>query len=199
MRRRPRRTLARLALALAAVGTGIAAALLRGGRAPLDVAPGFDLARYMGTWYEIGRTPLRFETGCSDVTAHYSLRGDGSVRVVNRCCRRGRTSEVHGRAWPRDAHQPARLTVQFRWPFRGDYQVLWVDPDYRVAVVGSRDRRHAWILAREPSIDERTWELCRGILEEQGFATRRLMRTPHGRTTSPTRHRPRRSTPAWQA
>lgn len=197
--RRPRKAIAPLALALAAAGTGVLAALLGGRRRALDVAPGFDLGRYMGTWYEIGRTPLRFESGCTDVTAQYSLRGDGTVRVVNRCCRRGRTSEVHGRAWPRDADQPARLAVQFRWPFRGDYQVLWVDPGYQVAVVGAGDRRHAWILAREPSIDERTWEFCRGILEEQGFATRRLLRTEHGRATSPTRQRPRRSTPAWHA
>lgn len=188
-----------LALGSVAMGTGLLAALFGLRRRPLDVVPGFELPRYMGTWYEIGRLPLRFERGCHDVTAHYSLRGDGTVRVVNRCGRGGRLSEVQGRAWPRDASQPARLTVQFRWPFRGDYEVLWVDPDYRAAAVGTRDRRHAWILSREPTLDDRTWALCRDLLREQGFDTRRLIRTPHGRATSPTRRSPRRATPAWQA
>lgn len=189
MKKRQRHTAARIALALGTLigGTGLATLLFGLRRRPLDVAPGFELARYMGTWYEIGRLPLRFERGCRDTTASYSLRGDGSVRVVNRCRKGRRLSEAKGRAWPRDADQPARLTVQFRWPFRGDYQILWFDPGYQYAVVGTRNRRHAWILAREPSVDERTWELCCAILREQGFDVRRMIRTEHGRTRSPTR------------
>jgi apolipoprotein D and lipocalin family protein len=44
----------------------------------------FELARYLGTWYEIARLDHSFERGLSRVTAEYSLREDGGVRVVNR-------------------------------------------------------------------------------------------------------------------
>ena len=45
---------------------------------------GFELDRYLGTWYEIARLDHRFERGLTDVTADYTLRDDGGVRVVNR-------------------------------------------------------------------------------------------------------------------
>ena len=53
---------------------------------PDQVEPvgGFDSGRYLGTWYEIARLDHSFERGLSRVTAEYSLREDGSIRVLNR-------------------------------------------------------------------------------------------------------------------
>lgn len=179
-----------LAVGTLAVSMGLIAAVARRFRhPPLDVVAGFDLERYLGTWYEIARTPAWYERGCQDTTAHYSLQRDGSIEVVNRCQRRAGTSEVRGRAWVPDAAVPARLTVQFRWPFRGDYEVIYVDGDYHVALVGSRDRRHAWILCREPHLDEETYQLCCDFLAEQGFDPGRLIRTPHPSSSKPTGRR----------
>jgi hypothetical protein len=42
-----------------------------------------DLARYSGTWFEIGRLPNRFQNDCIGATAEYGLRDDGSVSAVN--------------------------------------------------------------------------------------------------------------------
>ena len=44
----------------------------------------FELDKYLGTWYEIARLDHRFERGLQNVTANYSLREDGGVRVINR-------------------------------------------------------------------------------------------------------------------
>ena len=53
---------------------------------PKGVAPvdNFELERYLGRWYEIARLDHSFERGLSRVTAEYSLRKDGGVRVINR-------------------------------------------------------------------------------------------------------------------
>ena len=45
---------------------------------------GFDKQRYLGRWYEVARLDHSFERGLSNVTADYSLREDGGVRVINR-------------------------------------------------------------------------------------------------------------------
>lgn len=120
-----------------------------------------DLQRYLGLWYEVGRLPLRFEDDAAvDVTAEYSLREDGTVRVDNRCIdAEGAPTQALGHAVP-DAEHPGRLRVSFlpeglRWiPFtRADYWVLEIDPDYRQALVGTPDRKHLWLLGREPVID----------------------------------------------
>ena len=53
---------------------------------PETVTPvkGFQLDTYLGTWYEIARLDHSFERGLSNVTAEYSLRDDGGLKVVNR-------------------------------------------------------------------------------------------------------------------
>jgi len=44
-----------------------------------------DLDRYLGTWYEIARLPMRHEPAdYTDITATYTLQADGKVRVDNR-------------------------------------------------------------------------------------------------------------------
>jgi apolipoprotein D and lipocalin family protein len=50
----------------------------------ITVVDGFTLARYLGTWYEIARLDNRFEKDLGQVSAEYSLREDGSVKVINR-------------------------------------------------------------------------------------------------------------------
>src|SRR3712207_4302276 len=64
---------------------------------PLRVVPSVDLPRYAGLWYEVARLPNRFEEKCAgDVTAEYTLKGPGRLKVVNRCRKRdgGRTEAV---------------------------------------------------------------------------------------------------------
>lgn len=136
-----------------------------------------DLDRYIGLWYEIGRLPLRWEQAeAADITANYTLEGDGAVRVDNRCIDKdGKPSQAIGRATPVNG-QPGRLQVSFlperlRWiPFtKGDYWVLKIDDDYTVALVGTPDHKNLWLLAREPRIDPTTQESYLAEATRQGF------------------------------
>ena len=46
-------------------------------REPATV-PSVDLSRYLGTWFEIARLPMRHEPkDFTDITAHYSLQDEG--------------------------------------------------------------------------------------------------------------------------
>jgi apolipoprotein D and lipocalin family protein len=123
---------------------------------PLEVVDHVDLERYLGTWYEIATIPQRFQKGCVGVTATYSLRTDGKIRVINRCRKEtldGPLRDVEGKAWVVDKTTNAKLKVQFFWPFSGDYWIIELDPDYRWAVVGHPKRNYLWILSRTPRID----------------------------------------------
>lgn len=145
-----------------------------------------DLPRYLGTWYEIARLPMRHEPADgTDVSAHYSLNEDGSIRVQNRCRVNGEVEESIGRATPVDDSN-ARLEVSFlpdglRWiPFtKGDYWLLKLDPDYRVALVGTPDRDYLWLLARQPQLDPTLRTTYLAEAQRQGFDLDRLISTPH--------------------
>ena len=156
--------------------------------------PSVDLPRYLGTWFEIARLPMRHEPpDYTDVTAHYSLDPDGGIRVQNRAYDgKGELQESVGDARPAQPGDNSRLEVTFlpeglRWiPFtKGDYWILRLDQDYRTALVGSPDYRYLWLLHREPVIDATTREDYLATARELGYALDELIDTPHtGRRTA---------------
>jgi apolipoprotein D and lipocalin family protein len=157
---------------------------------PLRVVPSVDLPRYAGLWYEVARLPNRFEEKCaSDVTAEYTLKGAGRLKVVNRCRREdGRMTEAVGDARPADEEGPnSRLEVRFAPSFLsflpfvwGDYQIIELAPDYTYAVVGAPDRKYLWLLSRTPRMDEAKYLCLLEAARSQGFDVSRMIRTQHG-------------------
>ena len=135
-----------------------------------------DLARYAGGWYEIARIPNRFQRQCARHTiAHYGLRPDGRLSVLNQCIKRsGNVDQATGVATVVDPVSRARLKVSLvsllGWrPFWGDYWVIGLDTAYRWAVVGSPDRRYGWVLARTPRLDDASMANIREILQRNGY------------------------------
>jgi apolipoprotein D and lipocalin family protein len=151
-------------------------------RAPLDVVAEIDLDRYVGRWYEIASFPQRFQAGCVATSANYTLRDDGRIRVENECrdgSFDGDLRRVEGVAWVADpSESQARLKVQFFWPFRADYWVIELDPQYQWAVVGHPSRDYLWILARTRTLDAGLYETILARIESQGYDLERLNETP---------------------
>lgn len=165
-----------MAIALGLAGCG-AAPVYRDASAPISSAAAFDPVRYQGTWYEVARFPVSFQEGCEGVTATYGLRPDGALSVVN-TCRDGSTERsVEGSA---RITGPGRLDVKFNSvPFiSAPYWVLWVDEDYRTAVVGVPSGRAGWVLNRDPVIPDDRWRAALEVLDFNGYDTTRLVRTP---------------------
>jgi len=121
-----------------------------GNAAVPEPAKPVELQRYLGRWYEIARYEQGFQKGCEGVTADYSLRDDGLIRVLNTCRKPGgKISDAEGRAKVVDMATNAKLKVSFFGPFFGDYWVLDRADDYSWAIVGEPSGRYLWLLARE--------------------------------------------------
>ncbi|GAB4169649.1 MAG: lipocalin family protein [Geothermobacteraceae bacterium] len=157
-------------------------ALLLGGcaGAPQGVEPvtGFQLERYLGTWYEIARLDHSFERGLSRVTAEYSLRDDGGIRVVNRGFNEtnGEWKQAIGRAYVTGAADVGALKVSFFGPFYGGYNVIALDRDgYRWAMVCGPSRDYLWILARSPRLDGEVYRQLVAGARQLGFAVEGLI------------------------
>ncbi len=144
---------------------------------PMTVEGGLDLNRYLGKWYEIARFPNRFERGCVGVTAEYALRSDGDIRVLNTCYKGALNAPVTRAQGSARVDAPGRLSVTFvPWlPFvRGDYWVLYVAPDYSLAVVGNPKGTTGWILARSPRISAAERAKAETILSSNGYNISKL-------------------------
>lgn len=158
------------------------AAMLLGGclGMPKDVKPvdQFELDRYLGKWYEIARLDHSFERGLERVTAEYSLRDDGGVRVVNRgySSKKGEWKESEGKAFFVENKNLAYLKVSFFGPFYGSYVVFDLDQEgYEYAFVSGPDTSYLWLLSRQPTVSDEIMKRFRARAGELNFDLEELI------------------------
>ena len=159
----------------------------------IQTVSNFDLNRYLGTWYEIARLPMKHQPEDStDVSAHYSLNENGNIKVQNRCLDEhqqldesvGEASVVDG---PNGKLEVSFLPEGFRWvPFtKGDYWVLKIDENYQTALVGEPGLKYLWILHRDTVLDEQTKNQYLQYAQSLGYELSDLIHTVHtGRKTA---------------
>lgn len=151
---------------------------------PLRTIDALDVPRYMGKWYEIARYPNWFQKKCvSDSSAEYSIRTDGRVQVVNRCRQvNGEMKEASGIARQIGGSTSAKLKVSFVHPWLsfipavwGDYWVIDLDSDYQLVAVSEPSRQYLWILARTPTVEQKTFDAMLSRLKSRGFESDKLI------------------------
>lgn len=151
---------------------------------PEGVTPvrGFQLERYLGTWYEIARLDHSFERGLVDVSATYKTRTDGGIDVLNKGYDPAKQAwrEARGRAYFLGTPDTASLKVSFFGPFYGGYHVMALDPDYRWAMVAGPSHKYFWILARTPSLPDEVLNNLMQTARQAGFDLDGLIRVSHG-------------------
>ncbi|XP_052863329.1 apolipoprotein D-like [Anopheles cruzii] len=129
------------------------------------VVVNFDVARYLGLWYETRRYEQVFQQNGECMTPEYSLNEDGTVRVFNSMVvppSQVRLSELGSAvlAFPDRTPLEAKLNVSFPLTNsdRTNYFVLATDYDTYAVVwscfeVGPTMRADsAWILSRTPQM-----------------------------------------------
>ena len=135
-----------------------------------------NLQRYLGTWYEIARFDHRFERGLVGVTATYSLREDGKIKVLNQGYENtlnGKLSIAEGKAKLTD--EPGKLKVSFFWIFYADYFVMELDENYQWALIGSSSDKYLWILSRTPKLEDNVKKLILHHAAKRGYDTSKLI------------------------
>jgi len=135
-----------------------------------------DLKKYAGIWYEIARLPNSFEKKCQCVEANYTIE-NGYIGVTNTCLKNKKYQSVQGKAWPVKDSNQSKLKVQFFWPFKGNYWIIYLDEYYQYAIVGEPRRKYLWILARQRTISEDKLKKLISIAKQANFDVKKLIKT----------------------
>ena len=166
----------------------IAALLLTGCQSmpqtPIATVDYVDLPRFMGDWYVIASIPTFVEEGAHNAIESYRLAGDGTIETtftfragsfdgpVKRYNPRGFVVENTGNAvWG----------MQFIWPFKADYRIVYLAADYSVTMIGRQQRDYLWIMARTPSIPDTDYAALVKKVAALGYDTAGLRRVPQRR------------------
>lgn len=170
----------KIILSLAALGGLILVARSMNGRSIPDgltaVKP-FDQSKYLGTWYEIARFDFRYERNLNNVSATYTLKDNGTIRVDNKGYnyKSQKWKESIGKAKPSGDPTEARLKVSFFGPFYAAYNVVALDKDYKYALVAGKNTDYLWLLSREKTMPEDVKNKYLDIARKAGYKVDELV------------------------
>ena len=150
---------------------------------PIHTVEYVDLDRFMGDWYVIANIPTFIEKGAYNAIESYRLDDDGTVATTfrfNKGSLDGPLKEYHPRGFIRDKKSNAVWGMQFVWPFKAEYRIIFLSDDYSKTVIGRSKRDYVWIMAREPAIPDEEYDAILGFLQEQGYDIKKLQKVPQG-------------------
>lgn len=152
----------------------------------VKVVDNIDANQYLGTWYEIARLDHSFERDLEKVTASYSKKADGSIKVVNRGfnVKKNEWKEAEGKAYFVDAANAnktntGKLKVSFFGPFYGAYNIIALDANYQHVMICGPDKSYLWISSRAPQLAEPIKQGLVAQAKSLGFATDKLIYVKH--------------------
>lgn len=163
-----------------------AAALLmlggcQGAAAPLATVPRVDLERFMGNWYVIACIPTFIEKGAHNPVESYRLDTDGTIATTF-TFRAGSFDGEQKRYTPRgtviDRRSNAVWGMQFVWPIKADYRIIYLDESYSQTVIGRERRDYVWIMARTPQMADADYRRLVALAGEQGYDTKQIVKMP---------------------
>ena len=131
-------------------------AACRANHPPITTATHVDLQKFMGDWFVIANIPTSIERDAHNAIESYRLDPDSSIPTTFTFRDGAFDAQVKGycpRGFVRDRGSNAVWDMQFIWPIKADYRIVYVSPDYRLTIIGREKRDNVWVMARTSQID----------------------------------------------
>ncbi len=148
---------------------------------PITVVDEVDLERFMGDWYVIASIPTFLEKDIYNAVESYERNDDGTIATTFRFRKGGFEGPVKTytpKGFVRDDPSNAVWGMQFIWPIKAEYLIIWLDEQYRHTVIGRNARDYVWIMAREPEMPEDEYRRIVEFLEREGYDVSELRKVP---------------------
>jgi apolipoprotein D and lipocalin family protein len=148
---------------------------------PIVTVPHVDLPRFMGDWYVIANIPTLIERDAHNAVESYRLDDDGTIATTF-TFRAGGFDGPQKRYTPRgyvfDRNSNAVWGMQFIWPIKADYRIVYLSPDYSQTVIAREARDYVWIMARTPQIPEADYARIVELVGRLGYDVKRIRTVP---------------------
>lgn len=150
---------------------------------PIHTVKQVDLDRFMGDWFVIASIPTFIEKEAFNAVESYRLTEDGVIETTftfNKGGFDGPLKTYRPRGFVRDKKTNAVWAMQFIWPFKAEYRIIYLSEDYAETVIGRTKRDYVWIMARRPTISDEAYKGIVDFIAEQGYDPAKLRMVPHG-------------------
>ena len=144
-----------------------------------------DLERFMGDWYVIGFIPVTLpffsEKGAHNGVESYRLTEGGVIETTytfRKGAFDGPEKRMTPKGWVYDGETNAEWRMQFLWPFEAAYLIVFLDEDYRRTIIGVPNRKHVWIMSRDPYVSDADYEELLEQVLRLGYDREKVERVP---------------------
>lgn len=140
-----------------------------------------EVESYLGKWYEIARFDFKHEKDLKNVTAEYSLRKDGKIKVLNKGYDfvKNEWKEAVGKAKFVKEPNVGTLKVSFFGPFYAEYNIVLLEPDYSSVLILGESHKYMWILSRGKTLSDAAKNKYVEYAKQHGFPVENLVWTVH--------------------
>lgn len=149
---------------------------------PMPAVEYVDLDRFMGDWYVIANIPTFLEKDAYNPVETYRLDDDGTIATTftfNQGSLDGEKKSYHPRGFVQDSESNAIWGMQFIWPIKADYRIVYLDGDYQKTIIGRKSRDYVWIMARKSSISEKEYNSLVDQVGRLGYDIEQLRKAEH--------------------
>lgn len=169
-----------LIITLIMVGSSLTACIENNGD-PMETVSYVDLERFMGDWYVVANIPTTIEKGAYNAVESYALNPDGTIATTfrfNENSPDGPRKTYRPKGFILDKKTNARWGMQFIWPIKADYRIIYLDEDYQVTVIGRSKRDYVWVMSRKPDFSDEEFARIKDFIENVGYDENELQRVP---------------------
>ena len=149
---------------------------------PMPAVEYVDLDRFMGDWYVIANIPTFLEKDAYNPVETYRLDDDGTIATTftfNQGSLDGEKKSYHPRGFVQDSESNAIWGMQFIWPIKADYRIVYLDGDYQKTIIGRKSRDYVWIMARKSSMSEKEYNSLVDQVGRLGYDIEQLRKAEH--------------------
>jgi apolipoprotein D and lipocalin family protein len=146
----------------------------------LEPVPEVDLDRFMGDWYVIANIPTVIERDAHNAVEAYRMDANGTIATTFTFRDKaydGKLKTYRPRGFVSDDNN-AVWGMQFVWPFKADYRIVYLDQKYSVTIIGRNKRDFVWLMAREPQLPDSVYMEMVSLIGSMGYDTNKLQRVP---------------------
>lgn len=140
-----------------------------------------DLDRFMGDWYVIANIPTYFEKGAHNAVESYALNAAGEIETTFTYRAGGfdgKLKQMEPKGFVRDTDSNAVWGMQFIWPFKMDYRIVYLDEQYDNVIIGRNARDYVWIMSRQPTMPASEYDKLVARVEALGYDVGKLVKVP---------------------
>lgn len=148
---------------------------------PIRTATAVDLERFMGDWYVIANIPTFIETNAYNAMESYRLAENGTVATTFSFRKGGFEGErktYHPTGYIIDTQSNAVWGMQFIWPIKADYRIIYVDSAYSRTIIGRIDRDYVWLMARTPQLLDADYQHFLELIAAEGYDISKVQKVP---------------------